>query len=63
LGELARRDEKCDEAIPRFSEAVKLDPNFAEAYLGWGFCLVTVKRYEEAIAPLARGGASYSRKS
>jgi tetratricopeptide (TPR) repeat protein len=52
LGELARRDEKCDEAIPRFSEAVKLDPNFAEAYLGWGFCLVTVKRYEEAIAPL-----------
>ena len=56
LGELARRDEKCDEAIPRFSEAVKLDPNFAEAYLGWGFCLVTVKRYEEAIAPLRAAG-------
>src|ERR1700738_724583 len=30
LGELARRDEKCDEAIPRFSQAAKLDSNFGE---------------------------------
>jgi tetratricopeptide (TPR) repeat protein len=52
LGELARRDEKWDEAISRFSQAAKLDVNFAEAYLGWGLCLVTVKRYEEAIPPL-----------
>ena len=52
LGELARRDETWDEAISRFSQAAKLDPNFAEAYLGWGGCLVTVKRYEEAIPPL-----------
>ena len=52
LGELARRDEKCDEAIPRFSEAAKLDANFGEAYLGWGACLVAMKRYEEAINPL-----------
>jgi tetratricopeptide (TPR) repeat protein len=52
LGELARRDDKWDEAISRFSVAAKLDSNFAEAYLGWGFCLVTVKRYEEAIPPL-----------
>jgi len=52
LGELARRDEKCDEAIPRFSQAAKLDPNFGEAYLGWGACLVALKRYEEAIPPL-----------
>jgi tetratricopeptide (TPR) repeat protein len=52
LGELARRDGKCDEAVSRFSQAAKLDPNFAEAYLGWGLCLVTVKRYEEAIPPL-----------
>ena len=58
LGELARRDEKWDEAIPRFSEAAKLDPNFAEAYLGWGACLVTVKRYEEAIPPLRTRSAS-----
>src|SRR3989475_13262457 len=52
LGELARREEKWDEAISRFSQAAKLDPNFAEAYLGWGMALVTVKRYEEAIPPL-----------
>ena len=52
LGELARRDENWDEAISRFSKAAKLDSHFAEAYLGWGLCLVTVKRYEEAIPPL-----------
>jgi tetratricopeptide (TPR) repeat protein len=52
LGELARRNEKCDEAIPQFSEAAKLNPNFAEAYLGSGLCLVTLKKYEEAILPL-----------
>src|SRR5439155_10672387 len=52
LGELARREEKWDEAIFRFSQAAKLDPNFAEAHLGLGLCLVTVKRYEEAISPL-----------
>ncbi len=52
LGELARHDDKCNDAIPQFSEATKLDANFAEAYLGKGLCLVTVKRYEEAIPPL-----------
>ena len=56
LGELARRDQKWDEAISRFSQAAKLDPNFAEAYLGWGLSLVTVKRYEEAIPPLRAAG-------
>jgi tetratricopeptide (TPR) repeat protein len=52
LGELARRDENWDEAISRFSRAANLDSNFAEAYLGWGSCLVAVKRYEDAIPPL-----------
>jgi tetratricopeptide (TPR) repeat protein len=52
LGELARRDDKWDEAISRFSQAAKLDSNFAEAYLSWGECLVTVKRYEDATPPL-----------
>jgi tetratricopeptide (TPR) repeat protein len=52
LGELASKDENWDEAITQFSEAAKLDPNFAEAYLGWGYTLVTVKRYKEAIDPL-----------
>jgi tetratricopeptide (TPR) repeat protein len=52
LGEMARREEKCDEALPLFTEAAKLDANFAEAYLGQGLCLVTLKKYEEAIPPL-----------
>jgi Tfp pilus assembly protein PilF len=52
LGELARREEKWDDAISQFSEAAKIDPNFAEAHLGWGVVLVTIKKYEEAIPPL-----------
>jgi tetratricopeptide (TPR) repeat protein len=52
LGELARRDEKWDEAISRFSAAAKINPGFSEAYLGWGATLLTVKKYEEAISPL-----------
>ena len=52
LGELARQDQNWDEAIARFSQAAKLDPTFADAYLAWGSSLVSVKRYEEAIVPL-----------
>jgi len=52
LGELARREAKCEEAIPQFSEAIKANSNFAEAYLGTGLCLVDLKKYEEAIPPL-----------
>jgi tetratricopeptide (TPR) repeat protein len=52
LGELARQDGKCDDAMPRFTQAIHLDPNFGEAYLGQGLCLVTMKKYQEAIPPL-----------
>jgi tetratricopeptide (TPR) repeat protein len=52
LGELARRDENWDEAISQFSAAANLDSKFAEAFFGWGFCLVNARRYQEAIAPL-----------
>ncbi len=52
LGELASRNNNWDEAIAQFSEAAKLDNNFAEAYLGWGFALITLKHYQEAIPPL-----------
>ena len=51
LGELLRRDDKCEEAIPRFSQAAKLDSNFGEAYLGWSTCLIAQKRFSEAVAP------------
>ena len=52
LGELASKEQDWDEAIKQFSEAAKIDANFAEAFLGWGFTLVTVKHYQEAIEPL-----------
>jgi tetratricopeptide (TPR) repeat protein len=52
LGELARREENWEEAIARFSQAAKLDPNFAEAYLGWGVSLIGDKQYQQAIHPL-----------
>jgi tetratricopeptide (TPR) repeat protein len=52
LGELARREQNWDEAVARFSAAAKLNPNFAEAYLGWGASLIDQKKYPEAISPL-----------
>lgn len=52
LGVLAQHAQDWDEAITRFSQAAKLNQNFAEAYLGWGAALLGDKKYEEAIAPL-----------
>jgi tetratricopeptide (TPR) repeat protein len=52
LGEMARQGSQWDEAIVHFSRAAKLDNSFGDAYMGWGFCLVTLRRYEEAIPPL-----------
>jgi tetratricopeptide (TPR) repeat protein len=52
LGEMARQESQWDEAISHFSQAARLDPTFGDAFMGWGFCLVNRKRYEEAIAPL-----------
>lgn len=52
LGELDRRDQKWEEALARYTQAVKIDPNLGEAYLGWGYCLVNLKKYEDAIPPL-----------
>jgi tetratricopeptide (TPR) repeat protein len=52
LGELARREENWEEATARFSQAAKLDPNFAEAFLGWGVSLIGGKKYQQAVPPL-----------
>jgi tetratricopeptide (TPR) repeat protein len=52
LGEMARQESNWEEAIPHFAQAAKLDPNFGDAFMGWGFCLVTLRRYDEAIPPL-----------
>ena len=58
LGELARRDEKWDEAISRFSQAAKLNPNFAEAYLGWGFVWLRLRVMKKPFRLCARRSAS-----
>jgi len=52
LGELARKKENCEEAVSQFAQATKLDVNFAEAYLSSGYCLIALKKYNEAIAQL-----------
>ena len=52
LGEMARQESQWDDAIAHFTRATKLDASFGDAYMSLGFCLVSVKRYEEAIAPL-----------
>ncbi|MGB7284791.1 MAG: tetratricopeptide repeat protein [Candidatus Acidiferrum sp.] len=52
LGEIARQESQWDDAILHFSRATKLNANFGDAYMGLGFCLVTLKRYEDAIPPL-----------
>jgi len=52
LGEMARQESDWPEAIERFSGAAKLDANFGDAFMGWGTALLSVKRFEEAVAPL-----------
>lgn len=52
LGEIARRAGLWDEAIPRFTNASKLDPGFAEAFVALGMSLNSAQRYSAAVAPL-----------
>ena len=52
LGELARQRADCQQAVAHFSQATKLDRNFAEAYLGAGSCLITLKQYDDAVVQL-----------
>jgi tetratricopeptide (TPR) repeat protein len=52
LGEIAKKALDWDQAITHFSRAATLDAGFGEAFMEWGFALVSAKRYEEAVAPL-----------
>jgi tetratricopeptide (TPR) repeat protein len=52
LGEMAKQASQCDQAVPHFQRAAKLDPTFGDAYMSWGFCNVMLKKYEDAISPL-----------
>lgn len=52
LGELAKDDNDFPTAIRHYSQATKLDADFADAYLGLGSALVSTKRFSEAIPSL-----------
>ena len=47
-GEVLRRQDKCDEAIPLLQKATELDRKFPEAQLALGECLVKTKQHEKA---------------
>jgi len=43
-----------EKALPYFAEAIKINPNSAEAYFQIGYCLAKLGRYPEAIEPYRR---------
>ncbi len=63
LGVLAQRAQDFDEAITRFSQAAKLNQNFAEAFLGWGACPARREEIRRGNRPLAARRASDTWKS
>jgi tetratricopeptide (TPR) repeat protein len=52
LGEMAKQAGQCEEAVPHFTRATKLDPTFGDAYLSLGLCLVALKQWEASLSPL-----------
>jgi hypothetical protein len=48
------QQEKWDEAIAEFQEAIRLDPEFSAAYLGLGYSHVRKGEFEQAIAALEK---------
>jgi tetratricopeptide (TPR) repeat protein len=52
LGEMAKQNQQWDEAIQHFARAAKLDTGFGDAFVGWGGCLVSLKKFSDAIPPL-----------
>lgn len=52
LGELARQDQQFPVAIEHFEKATKLDPQFADAFIGLGRSMLEAGRNADALAPL-----------
>ena len=52
LGEIAKKALDWDQATAHFSRAATLDAGFGDAFMEWGFALVSARRYEEAVPPL-----------
>jgi tetratricopeptide (TPR) repeat protein len=53
-GEIERRAEQWEAALPHFSRASQIDAGFSEAYLGRGMCLNALSRYGDAVRPLEK---------
>jgi len=53
---MARQESQWEEAFPFSQAATKLDPNFGDAFMGWGVCpwppTPLTPRYQEAIATM-----------
>jgi tetratricopeptide (TPR) repeat protein len=54
LGEIERRAEHWEAALPHFSRASQIDVGFSEAYLAMGMCLNALSRYGDAVPPLEK---------
>ncbi len=54
-GEVLRRQDKCQEALPLLRKATRLDRRFPEAQLAIANCLVATGHVDEAIAALNEG--------
>jgi tetratricopeptide (TPR) repeat protein len=52
LGDLAKADGDFALAVRHYTRATKIEPGFAEAYLGLGEALVSHQQFAEAIPPL-----------
>jgi len=52
LGEIAKKASDWNQATAHFSRAAAIDPNFADAFMEWGFALISSREYEKAVAPL-----------
>lgn len=57
LGEIARQQDQFPQAVEQFTQATKLDPNFADAFTGLGRSLLSEGHAAEAVAPLQRAAA------
>jgi len=48
-GVLAQQEDRYEEALSAFEQAIRLDPNYALAYYNKGVALENLKRYDEAL--------------
>lgn len=48
-GNMLYDEGKFEEAIEKYRKGTEIDPNDAQAFMGWGVALRNLKRYNEAI--------------